>query len=56
MLTMTDIQADNTRNILTLIPLAATGLALGYRNGAVKDRAGLKRGDHVLDVNGGMHM
>ena len=30
--------------ILTLIPLAATGLALGFRNDAARDRAGLKRG------------
>ncbi len=38
--------------ILTLIPLAATGLALGYRNGAAKDRAGLKRGALALGIAG----
>jgi hypothetical protein len=38
--------------VLTLIPLAATGLALGYRNGAVKDREGLKRGALALAIAG----
>jgi hypothetical protein len=38
--------------ILTLIPLAATGLALGFRNDAVRDRAGLKRGALALGIAG----
>ncbi|MDL2719225.1 MAG: hypothetical protein PT977_15895, partial [Acidobacteriota bacterium] len=38
--------------ILTLIPLAATALALGYRNDAVRDRAGLKRGALALGIAG----
>jgi hypothetical protein len=38
--------------ILTLIPLLATGLALGFRNDAVRDRAGLKRGALALGIAG----
>jgi len=38
--------------ILTLIPLAATGLALGFRNDAVRDRAGLRRGALALGIAG----
>jgi hypothetical protein len=38
--------------ILTLIPLAVTGLALGFRNDAARDRAGLKRGVLALGVAG----
>jgi hypothetical protein len=38
--------------ILTLIPLAATGLALGFRNDAARDRAGLKRGALALGIAG----
>jgi hypothetical protein len=38
--------------ILTLIPLAATGLALGSRNDAARDRPGLKRGALALGIAG----
>jgi hypothetical protein len=38
--------------VLTLIPLAATGLALGFRNDAARDRAGLKRGALALGIAG----
>jgi Bacterial Ig domain len=38
--------------VLTLVPLAATGLALGFRNDAVRDRAGLKRGALALGIAG----
>ncbi len=38
--------------ILTLIPLAATGLTLAFRNEAVRDRAGLKRGALALGIAG----
>ena len=38
--------------ILTLVPLAATGLALGFRNDAVRDRAGLKRGALAIGIAG----
>ncbi|HSB62574.1 MAG TPA: hypothetical protein VLJ18_00350 [Thermoanaerobaculia bacterium] len=38
--------------VLTLVPLAATGLALGYRNDAARDRAGLKRGALALGIAG----
>jgi hypothetical protein len=38
--------------VLTLIPLAATALALGFRNGAARDRSGLKRGAAALAVAG----
>jgi len=38
--------------ILTLVPLAATGLALGFRNDADRDRTGLKRGALALGIAG----
>ncbi len=38
--------------VLTLIPLAATSFALGFRNGAVRDREGLKRGALALGIAG----
>ncbi|MFI5119652.1 MAG: hypothetical protein ACHQM4_04525 [Thermoanaerobaculia bacterium] len=38
--------------VLTLVPLLATGLALGFRNDAVRDRAGLKRGALALGIAG----
>jgi len=38
--------------VLTLIPLAATGLALGFRNDAARDRSGLKRGALALGIAG----
>lgn len=38
--------------VLTLIPLAATGLALGFRSDAARDRAGLKRGALALALAG----
>jgi hypothetical protein len=38
--------------VLTLVPLATTGLALGFRNDAARDRAGLKRGALALGIAG----
>jgi hypothetical protein len=38
--------------ILTLIPLALTGLFLAFRHGAERDRAGLKRGALALGIAG----
>jgi len=38
--------------VLTLIPLAATGLVLTFRHGAERDRAGLRRGALALGIAG----
>jgi hypothetical protein len=38
--------------VLTLIPLAATGLILAFRHGAERDRAGLRRGALALGIAG----
>ncbi len=38
--------------VLTLIPLAATGLILAFRHGAERDRAGLRRGALALAIAG----
>jgi hypothetical protein len=38
--------------VLTLIPLAATGLVLAFRQGAERDRAGLRRGPLALGIAG----
>jgi len=38
--------------VLTLIPLALTGLFLAFRNGAERDRTGLKRGALALGIAG----
>jgi hypothetical protein len=38
--------------VLTLIPLAATGLVLAFRSGAARDRAGLGRGALALGIAG----
>lgn len=38
--------------VLTLIPLAATGLILALRHGAERDRAGLRRGALALGIAG----
>jgi hypothetical protein len=38
--------------VLTLIPLAATGLVLAFRQGAERDRAGLRRGALALGIAG----
>jgi hypothetical protein len=38
--------------VLTLIPLAATGVILAFRHGAERDRAGLRRGALALAIAG----